>query len=119
MYSIIKWRKLSRKSKKILIFLLAFLVSYPAVSQSLDGLKGVVSSHQEKIITIESTLKDLRGIIEQQLNNTRVNQDNKVIEIQIDSINETIKLLKNRINNITNFEYHNFVSLIIFIFNSN
>ena len=42
---------------KIILFLLSFLISSAAISQSNNGLKEVVSSQQEKIATIEDTLK--------------------------------------------------------------
>ena len=90
---------------KIFLFIINFVISSSAISQSLDGLKEVVSSHQEKIVTIESTLKKLIGSLEQQSNNTSLNKDNKSIEIQIKSLNNIINLLQNKINNITSLVY--------------
>ena len=89
----------------ILLFFFSFLISSSAISQSIDGLKEVVSSQQEKIATIEVTLKKIIGSIEDQSKNLSQNQNITVIENQINSINETIKILQNKINNITTLAY--------------
>ena len=89
----------------ILLFFFSFLISSSAISQSIDGLKEVVSSQQEKIATIEFTLKKIIGSIEDQSKNLSQNPNNKVIENQINSINDTIKILQNKINNITTLAY--------------
>ncbi len=59
---------------KIVLLFFSFLISSSAISQSMDGLKEVVSSQQEKIATIESTLKKLIGSIENQSKNLNQNQ---------------------------------------------
>ena len=89
----------------ILLFFFSFLISSSAISQSINGLKEVVSSQQEKIATIESTLKKLIGSIENQSKNISQNQNIIVIENEINSINETIKILQNKINNVTKLAY--------------
>ena len=89
----------------ILLFFFSFLISSSAISQSIDGLKEVVSSQQEKIATIEVTLKKIIGSIEDQSKNLSKNQNITVIENQINSINETIKILQNKIKNITTLAY--------------
>ena len=48
----------------ILMLSFSFLISSSAISQSTNGLKEVVSSQQEKIATIEGTLKKLIGSID-------------------------------------------------------
>ena len=90
---------------KIILFFFSFLISSSAISQSMDGLKEVVSSQQEKIATIESTLKKLIGSIENQSKNLNQNQNIELVENQINSINDTIKILQNKINNITILAY--------------
>ena len=90
---------------KIILFFFSVLISFPAISQSIDGLKEVVSSQQEKIATIESTLKKLIGSIENQSKNLNKIQNIELVENQINSINETIKILKNKIKNVTTFAY--------------
>ena len=89
----------------ILLFFFSFLISSSAISQSINGLKEVVSSQQEKIVTIEATLKKIIGSIENQSKNRSQNQNITVIENEINSINETINLLQNKINNITTLAY--------------
>jgi len=90
---------------KIILFFFSVLISSSAISQSIDGLKDVVSSQQEKIATIESTLKTLIGSIENQSKNLNKSQNVELVENQINSINETIKILQNKIKNVTTFAY--------------
>jgi len=71
----------------------------------MDGLKEVVSSQQEKIATIEGTLKKLIGSIENQSKSINQNQNIELIKNQINSINETIKILQNKIKNVTTLAY--------------
>ena len=92
-------------NKKIFLFLISFVISSSAVSQSLDGLKEVVSSHQDKIVNIEGKLKKLIGLTEQQSNRGNVNKNNELIDSKINSLKDSIKLLQNTINNITNLTY--------------
>ena len=89
---------------KILIFIISLIISSSAGSQSLDGLKEIVSSHQDKIVTIEDNLKKLTGTIEKQSNNKVGSQVDSVI--QINAFNDTIKILQSKINNITNLVYN-------------
>ena len=89
----------------ILLFFFSFLISSSAISQSINGLKEVVSSQQEKIATIEGTLKKLIGSIEDQSKNISQNQNTTLIKNEINSINETIKILQNKINNVTQLAY--------------
>jgi uncharacterized coiled-coil protein SlyX len=49
----------------IIVLVVGFFLSFSAFSQSIEGLQGIVSSQQEKITTIENTLKTLIGSIEQ------------------------------------------------------
>ena len=90
---------------KIILLFFSFLISSSAISQSMDGLKEVVSSQQEKIATIESTLKKLIGSIEKQSKNLNQTQNIELIENQINSINENIKILHNKIKNVTTLAY--------------
>ena len=90
---------------KIILFFFSFLISSSAISQSMNGLKEVVSSQQEKIATIESTLKKLIGSIENQSKNINQNQNIELIKNKISSINETIKILQNKIKNVTSLAY--------------
>ncbi|MDA1136464.1 MAG: tetratricopeptide repeat protein [Proteobacteria bacterium] len=89
----------------IILILLICLASSHAKSQNIDGLKEIVTSQQEKINTIEDILKELRGSIESQSKSSNSNQVNSVLQNKIDIINDTIKILENKINNITNFTY--------------
>jgi TolA-binding protein len=89
----------------IILILLICLASSHAKSQNIDGLKEIVASQQEKINTIEDILKELRGSIESHSKSSNSNQVNSVLQNKIDIINDTIKILENKINNITNFTY--------------
>ena len=89
----------------ILLILLICLVTSLAKSQNIDGLKEIVASQQEKINTIEDILKELRGSIESQSKSSNGNQVNSVLQNKLNVINDTIKILENKINNITNFTY--------------
>jgi TolA-binding protein len=89
----------------ILLILLICLVTSLAKSQNIDGLKEIVASQQEKINTIEDILKELRGSIESQSKSSNSNQVNSVLQNKVNVIKDTIKILENKINNITNFTY--------------
>ena len=89
----------------ILLILLICLVTSLAKSQNIDGLKEIVASQQEKINTIEDILKELRGSIESQSKSSNDNQVNSVLQNKVNVIKDTIKILENKINNITNFTY--------------
>ena len=88
----------------IISILLVFCVS-PVYSQTIEGLRDIVSFQQEKISRIEDNLKKLVGLIEEQsiLNNENTNL--KSIENQINSINDKLRLFENNIKNITNLTY--------------
>ena len=93
------------RSLKILIYFSFFLSSNLVFSQSIDGLQEIVKLQQDKISSIEDNLKKLTGSIEEQsnLNNSSVNS--KLIENQINGINQKLRLLENNIKNITNLAY--------------
>ncbi len=93
------------KSLKILIYFIFLLSSNLVFSQSTDGLKEIVKLQQDKISSIEDNLKRLTGSIEEQskLNNSSV--DSKLIENQINEINQKLRLLESNIKNITNLAY--------------
>ena len=85
----------------ILVLIFGCFVTFSAIAQSIDGLQGIVSSQQEKIITIENTLKTLIGSIEQFSKDQNPNKKNKLIQSQINEINDQIIILKNKMANIT------------------
>jgi TolA-binding protein len=89
----------------IILILLICLFTSLAKSQNIDGLKEIVASQQEKINTIEDILKELRGSIESQSKSSDSNQVNSVLQNKVNIIIDTIKILENKINNITNFTY--------------
>jgi hypothetical protein len=88
------------------ILLSIFLLIGPANSQSIEGLKDIVSAQQDKILIIEDNLKKLIGSVEQQLNVGSKNQTIDLIENQINKINNKIRLLENNIKNITDLSYN-------------
>ncbi len=86
---------------KICALLPFLLLHFSAMAQSIDGLQGIVSSQQEKIMTIENTLKTLIGSIEDFTKYKKIDQDYIIIQRQINKIDNQIVILKNKINNIT------------------
>mgnify|MGYP001275261718 CR=1 FL=1 len=90
----------------LIIFILFFLSSGFAASQSIDGLQEIVKLQQDKISTIEDNLKKLIGSIEEQSNLNKNNIDSNQIESQINNINKKLRLLENNIINITNLAYN-------------
>ena len=94
------------KSLKILVYFLFFLSSNLAFSQSIDGLKEIVKIQQDKISSIEDNLKKLIGSIEEQTNLNKSNTSSKLIDDQINEINQKLRLLESNIKNITNLAYN-------------
>ena len=88
----------------IISILLVFCVS-PVYSQTIEGLRDIVSFQQEKISRIEDNLKKLVGLIEEQSNLNNENNNLKSIENQINNINDKLRLFENNIKNITNLIY--------------
>ena len=88
----------------IISILLVFCVS-PVYSQTIEGLRDIVSFQQEKISRIEDNLKKLVGLIEEQSNLNNENNNLKSIENQISNINDKLRLFENNIKNITNLTY--------------
>ncbi|MFL2818244.1 MAG: hypothetical protein ACJ0BR_01160 [Candidatus Puniceispirillales bacterium] len=88
----------------IISILLVFCVS-PVYSQTIEGLRDIVSFQQEKISRIEDNLKKLVGLIEEQSNLNYENDNLKSIENQINNINDKLRLFENNIKNITNLTY--------------
>ena len=88
----------------IISILLVFFVS-PVYSQTIEGLRDIVSFQQEKISRIEDNLKKLVGLIEEQSNINNENNNLKSIENQINNINDKLRLFENNIKNITNLTY--------------
>ena len=88
----------------IISTLLVFCVS-PVYSQTIEGLRDIVSFQQEKISRIEDNLKKLVGLIEEQSNLNNKNNNLKSIENQINNINDKLRLFENNIKNITNLTY--------------
>ena len=76
-----------------------------ASSQTIDGLKDIVSFQQEKISRIEDNLKKLVGLIEEQSNFKNDDSNLKSIEKQINVFNDKLRLIENKIKNITNLTY--------------
>ncbi len=89
-----------------LLILISLSIVKPVMSQSIEGLKDIVSFQQEKISRIEDNLKKLVGSIEDQSNIIGNQQKVKIIENQLNSINDKIKFLENNIKNITNLSYN-------------
>ena len=88
------------KSLKILVYFLFFLSSNLVFSQSLDGLQEIVKLQQDKISSIEDNLKKLIGSIEEQSNLNKSIANSKLIENQINDINQKLRLLESNIKNI-------------------
>ena len=88
------------------ILLSIFLSIGSANSQSIEGLKDIVSVQQDKILRIEDNLKKLIGSVEQQSNIGNKNQTKDLIENQINELNNKIRLLENNLKNIIDLSYN-------------
>ena len=71
-----------------------FLIIYNgnASSQTIEGLKDIVSFQQEKISRIEDNLKNLIGLIEEQSNLNDRNNNLKIIEDSADTLGASVKI---------------------------
>ena len=94
------------KTLKILVLMLFFFTSNTAFSQNIEGLKEIVKVQQDKISTIEDNLKKLIGSIEEQSNLNKSEINLKVIQSQVNEINQKLILLENNIKNVTNLSYN-------------
>ena len=91
---------------RVISLLTTFLFSLPVSSQSLDGLKEIVTIQQEKIARIENDLKNLIGSFESLSNQKQNNKIPLELESKINSITQKLNLLENNIKNITNLSYN-------------
>jgi TolA-binding protein len=93
------------KLRYLIISILLVFCVLPVYSQTIEGLRDIVSFQQEKISRIEDNLKKLVGLIEEQSNLNNQNNNLKSIENQINNINDKLRLFENNIKNITNLTY--------------
>lgn len=91
---------------RVISLLITLSLSSPVFSQSLDGLKEIVTIQQEKIARIESDLKNLIGSFESLSNQKQNNKISLELENKINSITRKLNLLENNIKNITNLSYN-------------
>ena len=89
----------------LFISILLIIYNGHASSQTIEGLKDIVSFQQEKISRIEDNLKDLIGLIEDQSIRNDKKNNLKIIESQINTITENLRLFDNKLKNITNLTY--------------
>ena len=75
---------------KITILIFFSLLPSFAFTQSIDGIKEIVKIQQDKISNIEDNLKKLIGSIEEQSNLNKSNINSKLIEYQINDINQKL-----------------------------
>jgi thiamine kinase-like enzyme len=94
------------KTLKVLVSLLFFFISNIAFSQNIEGLKEIVKAQQDKISIIEDNLKKLIGSIEEQSNLNKSESSLKLIQSQVNEINQKLILLENNIKNVTNLSYN-------------
>ena len=94
------------KPIKILVLILFLFSSSFAASQSIDGLQEIVKIQQDKISNLEDNLKRLIGSIEEQSNINKSSNTSKLVESQINDINQKLLLLENNLKNITNLAYN-------------
>ena len=89
------------KLRYIFISIFLFFYIVPVYSQTIEGLKDIVSFQQEKISRIEDNLKKVVGLIEEQSNFKNEDGNLKSIEKQINDVNDKLRLIENKIKNIT------------------
>ena len=93
------------KLRYILISIFLFVYIVPVYSQTIEGLKDIVSFQQEKISRIEDNLKKVVGLIEEQSNFKNDDDNLKSNKKQINVVNDKLRLIENKIKNITNLTY--------------
>ena len=93
------------KLRYIFISILLFFYIVPVLSQTIDGLKDIVSFQQEKISRIEDNLKKVVGLIEEQSKLKSSDSRLKLLEKEINEFNDNLRLIENKIKNITNLAY--------------
>ena len=93
------------KLRYIFISILLFFYIVPVLSQTIDGLKDIVSFQQEKISRIEDNLKKVVGLIEEQSKLKSSDNRLKLLEKEINELNDNLRLIENKIKNITNLAY--------------
>ena len=93
------------KLRYIFISILLFFYIVPVLSQTIDGLKDIVSFQQEKISRIEDNLKKVVGLIEEQSKLKGADSRLKLLEKEIKETIDNVKLIENKIKNITNLAY--------------
>ena len=93
------------KLRYIFISILLFFYIVPVSSQTIDGLKDIVSFQQEKISRIEDNLKKVVGLIEEQSKLKSSDSRLKLLEKEINEFNDNLRLIENKIKNITNLAY--------------
>ena len=93
------------KLRYIFISILLFFYIVPVSSQTIDGLKDIVSFQQEKISRIEDNLKKVVGLIEEQSKLKSSDSRLKLLEKEINELNDNLRLIENKIKNITNLAY--------------
>ncbi|MDC0093213.1 tetratricopeptide repeat protein [Alphaproteobacteria bacterium] len=76
------------------------------MSESIQGLRDIVSAQQEKISILEDNLKKLIGSIEQQSNVSNNNKFIKLFENKLNNLSNKINLLESNIKNITDLSYN-------------
>ena len=91
---------------RVISLVIIFLSSSPVLSQSLDGLKEIVTIQQEKIARIENDLKNLIGSFESLSNQKQNNKIPLELESKINSVAQKLNLLENNVKNITNLSYN-------------
>ncbi len=89
-----------RHKKIILIFIFLFC-SFNSFAQN-TGLRDIVKSQQEKLLSVEKTLKELIGKIE---NNNSDTDKSKAIFNEIKSLNDNLKILDTKIQTLNQFAY--------------
>ena len=94
------------KFVRVVSLVIILLWSSPVFSQSLDGIKEIVTIQQEKIARIENDLKNLIGSFESLSNKKQNNKIPLDLENKINSITQRLNLLENNIKNITNLSYN-------------
>ena len=93
------------KLRYISISIFLFFYIAPVLSQTIDGLKDIVSFQQEKISRIEDNLKKVVGLIEEQSKLKSADNRLKLLEKETKTINDSLRLIENKIKNITNLAY--------------
>ena len=87
---------------RIFVFTVVFCLNYNTSFSQNDGLREIVKSQQNKLISVEKSLKNLIGKIE---NKSSGSEELKKLINKISEINDNLRILDSKIQTLNKFAY--------------